>query len=314
MMQAPRRHLLPPNATPLERAIDQTFPQWDGLAEAMQPAVIATHPAWLASAAADWQLGQFVGYFDTVQALLAAGIPWRMRRGNPASVRQALGWLGYSTVNIEQDGYLLHIDPGRLVADHELLHIARVVRASLPLHVRFYRLYHGLDARALRYDGATRYDGALYDNDRGTMVELPDGEDPIKVSQWEGHATGSAALPSAPITALCRGWRHTVVAAADAMAYDAWAYDGEIAQTVSLGSAGTCTIVAPVAQRGMPIAITTEIHVAAADAFAPQPQAFALADRSTTTPIPLDNSRTWTGTWDSATWAVVFQTITERLH
>ena len=33
-MTAPRRHLLPPNATALEKAVDQTAPNWDATAQA----------------------------------------------------------------------------------------------------------------------------------------------------------------------------------------------------------------------------------------------------------------------------------------
>ena len=308
-----RRHILPPQVTPLERAVDQATPQWGDLADAVEPASVRGNAAFQPWIAMQWQVAQFAPYFPDLGTLLDNTLPWLRERGNGASVRRALGWLGYDTLalRIEEDGYLLHLDPGRLVSDADLLHIARVVRASIPLHVSFYRVYHGDDVRALRYDGS-RYDGALGDNDSGGWVEL-DGEDPVKVSQAERHTTVSPAPLLSDVLLMALGLRHTAVTSADALTYDAWAYDSEVMRDVSMGSAGITTTEVPQYQRLLPTIMAADGHLSVSAWPAPDPIAFSGGRAFAQAPIPLDNTRTWRGAWDSATWAIVCPTITTRL-
>lgn len=308
-----RRHILPPQVTPLERAVDQATPQWGDLADAVEPANVRGNAAFQPWIAMQWQVARFAPYFPDLGALLTQALPWLRERGNGSSVRRALGWLGYDTLalRIEEDGYLLHLDPGRLVSDADLLHIARVVRASIPLHVSFYRVYHGDDVRALRYDGS-RYDGALWDNDSGGWVEL-DGEDPVKVSQAERHTTVSPAPLLSDVLLMALGLRHTAVTSADALTYDAWAYDSEIMRDVSMGSAGITTTEVPQYQRLLPTVMAADGHLSVSAWPAPDPIAFGGGRAFAQAPIPLDNTRTWRGAWDSATWAIVCPTITTRL-
>lgn len=311
--KAPRRHVLPPNATALEKAVDQVVPNWDGLAGAFPAPAHGEPAAFLPWLAAEWGIAQFDRYFDDVPALIANGLPWLRERGTAASMRRAVGWLGYDTLalRIEEDGYLLHLDPGRLVSDADLLHIARVVRASIPLHVSFYRVYHGDDVRALRYDGS-RYDGALWDNDSGGWVEL-DGEEPVKVSQAERHTTVSPAPLLSDVLLMALGLRHTAVTSADALTYDAWSYDSEIMRDVSMGSAGITTTEVPQYQRLLPTVMAADGYLSVSVWPAPDPIAFGGGRAFAQAPIPLDNTRTWRGAWNSATWAIVCPTITTRL-
>ncbi|ATH13828.1 hypothetical protein CHL79_16045 [Delftia acidovorans] len=308
-----RRHILPPQVTPLERAVDQATPQWGDLADAVEPASVRGNAAFQPWIAMQWQVARFAPYFPDLGALLTHALPWLRERGNGAGVRRALGWLGYDTLalRIEEDGYLLHLDPGRLVSDADLLHIARVVRASIPLHVSFYRVYHGDDVRALRYDGS-RYDGALWDNDSGGWVEL-DGEEPVKVSQAERHTTVSPAPLLSDVLLMALGLRHTAVTSADALTYDAWAYDSEIMRDVSMGSAGITTTEVPQYLRLLPTVMAADGHLSVSAWPAPDPIAFGGGRAFAQAPIPLDNTRTWRGAWDSATWAIVCPTITTRL-
>lgn len=310
---AGRRDILPPNATALERGVDKSVPQWDALADAMEPTNIAQRPEWLAHTAAEWQLVQFAPYFDNLADLLAQGRIWRMRRGSPASVRQGLGWLGYDAITMEQDGFLLHIDPGRLVSADDLQHLVRVVRASLPLHARMYRVYHGEDGRALRYDGAARLDDAIWDNDSGGWIEL-EGQDPVKLAQYQRRTTISQQPPTSDFIVMGLGVRHTAVTAADAVSYDSWAYDSEILRDVAMGSTGITTTIAPQYRQLLPFVLATEGHQTISDAPLGDPIAFGAGEVTGAAPLPLDNTRTWTGSWDSATWAVVCQTITTRLE
>ena len=115
------RSILPPQSTPLERAIDRTQPQWDGIIAAMEPASVRANPGLQPWLAMQWQVAQFARYFADTDALLTAALPWLFERGSAASVRRALGWLGYDqAVVIEEDGPLLHIDLGRPIKEWEL--------------------------------------------------------------------------------------------------------------------------------------------------------------------------------------------------
>lgn len=142
--------LLPPNSTPLERALASVLPRQslDALADA---------PAWhegnapesyLPWLAAEYGLADFVGYFPGVRELLAAGKPWLRLRGTAAAVKLALSWIGMQG-RVEQDGSLLQIDPGSPEAPANLAAIRHLVGASVPAHVELYRLYHGYDRRVL---------------------------------------------------------------------------------------------------------------------------------------------------------------------
>src|SRR5256885_368192 len=99
--------------------------------------------AFLPWLAAEWGIAQFDRYFDDVPALIANGLPWLRERGTAASMQRALGWLGYDGAQLDEDGAWLHLDLGRIIGDAELASVAHVVRASLPAHVRFYRVFHG---------------------------------------------------------------------------------------------------------------------------------------------------------------------------
>jgi hypothetical protein len=174
-------HLLPTGSTRIEQAVDSALPRFEGLVQALHP-LSSQHPEpfkpWLA---AEWQLAQFASQFATLDALIDNGLPWLIERGSAASVLRVLQWLGYADgVKIEEEGPYLHIDLGRVASAQELEPVARLVRASIPLHVDFYRVYHGWDLRALRLDGGQRLDKALLDTDSGGWVDTSTG--PLKAS------------------------------------------------------------------------------------------------------------------------------------
>ncbi len=215
--------LLPPNATPLERALARAAPRAavDALADA--PAGLRRPQAssgalapWLA---AEWQLAEFAPYFDSTAALIAAGLPWLRQRGTAASVKRALSWLGYRAT-LEEEGPWLQIDPGDAYAQLRVDAVAQLVRASLPAHARLYRMYHGYDLRPLRLDGG-RLDDALLDDDSGVLV------DGIKLS-FAARRAGLAEPPGgapghARTDALCG-----IVPYDDRMTLDTWLLDSEL--------------------------------------------------------------------------------------
>lgn len=218
----PGHRLLPPQTSALERAVADTAPLWDGFAgltrniETQRPAAYAP---WLA---AEWHVAQFAPYFPDLDALFAAGLPWLQERGTVASLRRVLAWLGYADAVIEEDGAYLHIDPGQIVDDVALARIRHVVLASLPAHVRFYRVFHELDLRPLRLDHGPGLDAGMLDNDSGVWV------DDTKASFLTRHAFAFGIEPDAPIHYA--HWHTYAMALHDDNSWrlDAWALDSEI--------------------------------------------------------------------------------------
>lgn len=218
----PGHRLLPPQTSALERAVADIAPLWDDFAgltrniEAQRPAAYAP---WLA---AEWHVAQFAPYFPDLDALFAAGLPWLQERGTIASLRRVLAWLGYADALIEEDGAYLHIDPGVIVDDEALARIRHVVVASLPAHVRFYRVFHGYDLRPIRLDHGPALDVGLLDNDSGVWV------DDVKGSFQQRFAYAFPIEPDAPVPYA--QWRtfSTAIHDDDSWRLDAWALDSEI--------------------------------------------------------------------------------------
>ena len=184
------RHILPPQSTSLERAVDETMPAWGHMADAIEPASVRADPQFQPWLAVQWQVAQFAPYFPTMAALLAEALPWLMERGNAASLRRALGWLGFHSVVIDEDGAWLHIDAGQPLQADQLAAVAHVVRASLPAHVHFYRVFHGYDLRPIVLDRGPALDAGMLDGYSG----VPGGSD-LVVSFGE---RAGYTLPTAP--------------------------------------------------------------------------------------------------------------------
>lgn len=87
------RSILPPQSTPLERAIDRTQPQWDAIVAAMDPASVRANPdlqPWLAM---QWQVAQF-GLATLPAPTHCSPPPCPALSAAAASVRRALGLAG----------------------------------------------------------------------------------------------------------------------------------------------------------------------------------------------------------------------------
>jgi len=303
-----RRTILPPQTTPLERAVDQAFPFWDWMAVAVSPEFVRQDPEFTPWLALDWQVAQFAPYFDTAQDLLAAALPWLRLRGTAAAVRMALDWVGWPQVWIDQDEAWLHIDPGRIVSNDDLLPMAHVVRASLPAHVRFYRVYHGWDARPVRLDGHDWLDAGLLDDDSGVFVDVTPYGAPVKVSQGVTRV-GTAAAPPLLALALAAHTRifTSVATYTDRLILDTWVLDSELIMDSSGGNTLLHSALAPAHMRRLPFwlppaKVLTRLCAWSAPA-ALQSNMLArlgMAERIN------DDTRTWTGGWDSAPWRPFF--------
>ena len=228
---APRRHILPPQATLLERAVDETIPQWDALAGAFavpsqgQP---APFQPWLA---AEYELAQFAPYFDTTAALIAEGLKWLFERGTAASVLRALGWIGFDAARVDEDGAFLHIDLGRPATAEELTRVAHVVRASVPAHVHFYRVFNPEnDVRRIYLDRGPALDAGMLDGDSGVM-----GPDGIKLSFGERRGAVLPTNPAGNAMGINTHHRIGVIRYDDRPTLDAWRLDSHVLSGVSGG-------------------------------------------------------------------------------
>lgn len=306
-MTDPRPTILPTGSTALERAVDQSAPRWDTLAAAAHP-LDGRHPEpfkpWLA---AEWALAEFARYFDSTDELIAAALPWLMQRGTAAAVQCALGWLGHTNATVDQDGAWLHIDPGRLVNPAELPAIAHVVRASIPAHVNFFRVYHMLDGRAIELD-AGRLDEGLLDGDTGEPFPVDPWGDPLILSQGDGHLRQAPAPALAPVihAHLQCAARHA--RRPDELRLDAWTLDGEWDAPPTHASTQTSLRQAPDWHPPEPIASQSLwLHLAAAPSPLNAPPTAAHADTQARLAAPIHRqSAPWVGRWDNSPWAPSF--------
>ncbi len=305
-MNTTLQRLLPPQATALERAVLEVAPAWDDLAD-VGVGIDHTRPdpfkPWLA---AEWELAQFSQYFPDLDALLAAGLPWLLERGTAAAVRRVLDWLGYGAAVIEEDGAYLQIDLGRVASPERINHIARLVRSSIPVHIRFYRVFHGWDLRPLRLD-AGRLDEALLDDDSGVWVVTDTGT--VKVS------FGSTSGGRHPAPGLAAGiWSGTAnrtgrLTYDDRMLLDTWRLDSEVLVDAYGGLGAVFSGLSAAPPLGGGAEPTRGETRSGAPAWSAPDASGARTDTfSKTAPVPVDPPRPWGGAWGGA-WR---QTISYR--
>ncbi|MCL1962464.1 MAG: phage tail protein [Desulfovibrionaceae bacterium] len=305
-----RRHILPPQTTPLERAVDQTLPAWDWMAESAAPAAVRRDPEFVPWLAVDWQVSQFAPYFDSVPALLSSAIPWLMQRGNPASVRAVLNWLGFDGIALDEDESWLHLDLGRLVQDAELKPVAHVVRASIPAHVKFYRVFHGWDLRPIRTDSG-RLDDALLDDDSGVWVDVWPHGNHIKVSQGELWRRPAVAAPPLGVATAQTAVTSSRVIRDDLPLLDNWRLDSQILVDVTGGATGLQSTYVPAFPRLQAVCLPPVEVTDTAAAWLPGAPATAQAGAHVNASNRAnDDARAWSGAWDSTPWRPSFQTRT----
>ena len=296
------RTLLPPNASLLERTVDETLPAgWAVMAGQVEPQ--ANPPALLPWVAQHWQISQFESYFPTTQALLNAGLPWLRERGSAAAVRRAMGWLGYVGVKIEEDGALLHLEPGRQITNADLRRLAHVVRASIPLHVSFYRVYHRLDRRVLRLNRYPGLDNGLLQADSGTPVDVGDGTT-IIVSQGIFNG-GQAPNPrNTNIGGAGHSQKAGRVRRLDSWLLDCYRLGHPVRRPLGAGLHKTAAGATPAYLRLQPVGANQEGQTPANGIASPlgQPLGARADNQGNDLPRTVPD-RTWdTGWWDTDTW------------
>ena len=304
-MTAPRRHLLPPNATTLEKAVDQTAPHWDATAQAFPLPRQGTPEAVKPWLAAELQLAPFARYFATTDELLAAGGAWLLVRGTAAAVLLALSWVGFAGATVDQSGPYLHLNLGRPATAAEIDRIAHVVRESVPAHVRFWRVYWGHDRRPLRLDAGQPLDTAQLDASSGVWIDVSTGE-PVKASFGIKHSgtttrTAGQPLPTATAAYVAKLTRN------DKLVLDCWRLDSRLLANEfgGLGELmrGECPPYVRVQGEGAVPGIAT---LDATPWSAPPAELAGTADALGELPPALPQPQGWNGTWGGQRWRPVF--------
>ena len=301
---APRRTLLPPQSTPLERALDQTFPQWDALADAFTVPSVGEPEQFAPWLAAEYELAQFAPYFPTTAELIEQGLQWLFTRGTAASVVRALGWVGFAGSKVDEDGAYLHINLGRPATAEEMARVAHVVRASLPAHVHFYRVFNPLnDVRRIVLDRAPGMDTGMLDGDSGVM-----GPDGVKLSFGEHSGATLPAAPADALPAISTHQRVGLIRYDDMPVLDAWRLDSHVLMGVSGGVMELFRSTTTAHTPGGGALATAEARTHVAPWVAPPPVAAGAAAHLSTAPEPISPPRRWGGPWGGP-WRQAFLLI-----
>lgn len=301
---APRRTLLPPQSTSLERAIDQTFPQWDALADAFTVPSVGEPEQFAPWLAAEYELAQFAPYFPTTAELIEQGLQWLFTRGTAASVVRALGWVGFAGSKVDEDGAYLHINLGRPATAEEMARVAHVVRASLPAHVHFYRVFNPLnDVRRIVLDRTPRLDTAMLDGDSGVM-----GPDGVKLSFGEHSGATLPAATADALPAISTQQRVGLIRYDDMPVLDAWRLDSHVLMGVSGGVMELFRSTTMAHTPGGGALATAEARASVAPWVATKPVAAGGAAHVSTAPEPISPPRRWGGPWGGP-WRQAFLLI-----
>ena len=301
---APRRTLLPPQSTPLERALDQTFPQWDALATAFTVPSVGEPEQFAPWLAAEYELAQFAPYFPTTAELIEQGLQWLFTRGTAASVVRALGWVGFAGSKVDEDGAYLHINLGRPATAEEMARVAHVVLASLPAHVHFYRVFNPLnDVRRIVLDRTPRLDTGMLDGDSGVM-----GPDGVKLSFGERSGATLPAAPADALPAISTQQRVGLIRYDDMPVLDAWRLDSHVLMGVSGGVMELFRSTTMAHTPGGGALATAEARASAAPWVATEPVAAGAAAHISTAPEPISPPRRWGGPWGGP-WRQAFLLI-----
>jgi len=165
-------HLLPPNATALERSLSLSTDLLTRLGHQTEAlAGFKTDPSdsllpWLIW---EYGLGELLPYLPDPRRAMAEGIRWQRLRGTPAALTTALSWIG-ATATVEQETPGIHFaefqfDPGQVLDDDALIaNLIAIARLSAPARSRLSRIYHGWDLRRLVLDESRLGEALLSDH------------------------------------------------------------------------------------------------------------------------------------------------------
>ena len=173
-------HLLPQNATDLERAFSlasNPAPRLDMPVTAMRAIkLIGTPPSWLPFLVYEYGLGELSPYVPNLHQLIAEGIAWQRVRGSPEAIAKGLAWLAYAGVLEEAPLrrarwhlFQLELDRVRDEEEPDLFRIEGITQLSVPLRSHFWRGFRNYDVRPTEY-GWTRWGNSLWSNHSGARI------------------------------------------------------------------------------------------------------------------------------------------------
>jgi P2-related tail formation protein len=168
----PSDHLLPPNATTLERSLSLStdlLTRLGGEIETLKGFKTDPSDSLLPWLIWEYGLGELLPYLPDPRRAIAEGIRWQRLRGTPAALTTALSWIG-ATATVEQETPGIHFaefqfDPGQVLDDDALIaNLIAIARLSAPARSRLSRIYHGWDLRRLVLDESRLGEALLSDH------------------------------------------------------------------------------------------------------------------------------------------------------
>ena len=171
---------LPPNSTPLARALDLSCdpaPDIDPALSAISGWKHVLRPPDLRPfLVSEYGLDPLVAYLDTLTDVLDLGLPWARVRGTHGAVDRGLAMVGYAGEIIDPPArrrawaeFQINLDRVRDTPG-DLERIAGVVGLSIPVRSHFRRGVHGYDVPAAE-TSETRLSEAILGDDSGIRIK-----------------------------------------------------------------------------------------------------------------------------------------------
>ena len=178
-----------------------------------------------------------------------------------------------------------------------------MVRASVPAHVLFYRVYWAWDLRPIWLDARPVLDAGILDNESGTNIEL-EGQDPIKASFGQRHASSASRPSLQPLHLRIRACLRQTNMRLDVPRLDAWRLDSDITPDAITAAITHRPIVVPALPRRTPQARRVPTwRTLAPDRAAAPATALLHSTLRNSVPPPIQPPRGWQGRWDHGRWA-----------
>ena len=182
--------------------------------------------------------------------------------------------------------------------------VAHVVRASLPAHVHFYRVFNPLnDVRRIVLDRAPPLDTGMLDGDSGVM-----GPDGVKLSFGERSGATLPAAPAGALPAISKQQRVGLIRYDDMPVLDAWRLDSHVLMGVSGGVMELFRSTTTAHTPGGGALATAEARASVAPWVVAEPVAAGAAAHISTAPEPISPPRRWGGPWGGP-WRQAFLLI-----
>jgi P2-related tail formation protein len=171
--------ILPPNATPLMRALAEVSDPLSRLGVAYQgiePANANPLPQFLPFLVWQYGLAELSLFLPNLYDLIQSGVRWQRERGTPAAIARGMGWLGYAGSLNEAPAsrrrwnkFQIELDRVRDADMPDLARLEGIIQLSPPKRSLFTRGYRGYDIRAGELS-RRRLSASLYSTDSGVRV------------------------------------------------------------------------------------------------------------------------------------------------